>query len=63
VSFALYINDKGEPEVEFYCFCRGKGIISEHADRKDANTAKAAYLAQRAEEEKRALGQKELDFA
>ena len=46
--------------MEFYCFCRGRGIISEHADRKDANTAKAAYLAQRAEEEKRALGQKEL---
>jgi hypothetical protein len=63
VSFALYINDKGEPEVEFYCFCRGKGVIAEFSDRKEANKAKDAYLKQRAEEARLALGQKELDFA
>lgn len=60
MSWALFLNADGKPEVDFYAFARGKGIISEHATRPEANEAKAIYLARQEREALAAAGQKEL---
>lgn len=63
MTWALFINPSGKPEVDFYAFCRGKGLISEHATLQEARAAKLAYERQAEDEAKADLGQKELDFA
>lgn len=63
MTWALFIDTDGKPKVDFFAFARGRGIISEHEKRPDAEAALRLYRATAEEEAKRALGQKEFDFA
>lgn len=63
MTWALYLDSEGKPTIDFYAFCRGKGIISEHVHRADAEKAKQEYIRIAKEEEKRADTQKGFDFA
>lgn len=60
MSWALFIDSDGKPKVDFFAFARGRGIISEHEKRPDAEAALRLYKETAAEEARRALGQKEL---
>lgn len=62
VTWAVFTDTDGKPKVELSAFCRGKGIISEWVDKKDAERALAEYKDKAKEEAGRHKTQCELPF-
>ena len=60
MTWAAFVDTDGKPKVDFYAFCRGKGLISEHEKRADAEKALKEYLEKAKAEAARGDGQREL---
>ncbi|MDP2317528.1 MAG: hypothetical protein Q8P41_31880 [Pseudomonadota bacterium] len=60
MSWALFLDHDGRAKVDFYAFVLGRPLISEHLDKRDAETALLVYRERARREASEALGQKEL---
>ena len=60
MSWALFVNASGKPEVDLYAFARLGRVISEHETKPEADAALRDYRKKAEDEAKADIGQKEL---